>query len=267
MNQSFGYDLLDRIDAANGVWGGGTFQYDANGNRQRMSVGPNTTSYAYDAATNRLATATGSAPDTFTYDRNGNLRQSTAGLFTYTPENLMEMATVDGAATAYRYDADNLRKLKVSGLVTTYYLHGPGNQILSQLAATIGTHPRPVRDYVYAGARLVAEIEINQPPVSNPGGPYTGTAGQPVAFDGTSSTDSDGTIVMYSWTFGDGATGAGPAPAHTYAAPGTYAIALTVTDDGGAATTANTTATIAPGNQPPVARPGGPYTGSVSPCR
>jgi PKD repeat protein len=103
----------------------------------------------------------------------------------------------------------------------------------------------------------------NQPPVADPNGPYTGSEGAPVTFDGSGSFDIDGTIVSYMWDFGDGNTGTGEGPTHTYAAPGTYTVSLTVTDDDGATDTATTTATISSvANQPPVADPNGPYTGS-----
>ena len=55
-----------------------------------------------------------------------------------------------------------------------------------------------------------------------------------VTVDGTTSSDSDGTIASYAWTFGDGGTANGATPAkHSYAAAGTYNITLTVTDDDG----------------------------------
>lgn len=57
-----------------------------------------------------------------------------------------------------------------------------------------------------------------------------GPAPLSVVFDGSGSTDPDGTIVSYAWSFGDGATASGPAAAHVYASPGTYAATLTVTD-------------------------------------
>jgi PKD repeat protein len=57
------------------------------------------------------------------------------------------------------------------------------------------------------------------------------TAGQPVSFDGSASNDPDGTIVSYSWNFGDGsAAGSGATTSHVYAASGTYNVTLTVTD-------------------------------------
>ena len=89
----------------------------------------------------------------------------------------------------------------------------------------------------------------NLPPVSDPNGPYMGIEGQPVSFDGSGSYDPDGTIVSYDWNFGDGNTGSGVSPSHTYAAAGSYIVNLTVTDDDGASDTATTTAVI---DTPPV---------------
>jgi VCBS repeat-containing protein len=90
----------------------------------------------------------------------------------------------------------------------------------------------------------ITDPGVNQPPVADANGPYTGTTGQPVAFDGSGSSDPDGNIVSYDWNFGDGSTGTGVTPSHTYAAAGGYNVSLTVTDDAGDTDTASTTATI-----------------------
>lgn len=67
-----------------------------------------------------------------------------------------------------------------------------------------------------------------------------------VAFDGSRSSDPDGAITSYRWSFGDGsATGSGVAPKHTYAHPGFYAVKLTVTDGAGQTTSARTTVDVA----------------------
>ena len=61
-------------------------------------------------------------------------------------------------------------------------------------------------------------------------------------FDGSTSTDPDGTIAGYAWNFGDGTPRAPVAnPTHTYAAAGTYTVTLTVTDDDGATAPSATT--------------------------
>ncbi len=51
------------------------------------------------------------------------------------------------------------------------------------------------------------------------------------AFDGSGSSDSDGTVTSYAWDFGDGSTGTGATPQHAYSAGGTYTVSLTVTDN------------------------------------
>lgn len=60
------------------------------------------------------------------------------------------------------------------------------------------------------------------------------TAASPVAFDGSTSHDPDGSIASYEWSFGDGsALAGGVSLSHTYAHAGKYVVRLTVTDDGG----------------------------------
>jgi PKD repeat protein len=86
---------------------------------------------------------------------------------------------------------------------------------------------------------------VNDPPVADPNGPYSGSVGSVVSFDGSGSSDVDGTILSYDWQFGDGTTGSGATPSHTYAVVGLYTVSLTVTDDGGLTDTASTTADIA----------------------
>jgi PKD repeat protein len=87
---------------------------------------------------------------------------------------------------------------------------------------------------------------VNRAPVANAGGPYSGTVGVPVAFDGTASSDPDGDVLTYAWDFGDLGTGTGSNPSHAYATTGTFTVSLTVTDNGtpNLSNTATTTATI-----------------------
>ena len=73
------------------------------------------------------------------------------------------------------------------------------------------------------------------------------------SFDGSGSSDSDGSIVSYAWDFGDGATSTQAIDTHTYATPGDITVTLTVTDDRAGST--STTQVVHPrnANQPPTA--------------
>jgi PKD repeat protein len=84
------------------------------------------------------------------------------------------------------------------------------------------------------------------PPNQPPNADFTSSASGLTASFTSTSTD-DGTITGYAWDFGDGTTGSGPAPQHTYATAGTYTVTLTVTDDQGATGTATKDVTV---NQP-----------------
>jgi hypothetical protein len=75
------------------------------------------------------------------------------------------------------------------------------------------------------------------------------TAGVPVAFEASPSSDpdpGDESGFAYQWSFGDGSTGAGPNPAHTYAQPGDYTVGLTVTDPSGLTAATTRVASFAP---------------------
>jgi PKD repeat protein len=69
---------------------------------------------------------------------------------------------------------------------------------------------------------------LNDPPVAT----FTYNCTQLTCdFDASGSYDPDGSIVSYAWNFGDSSSGSGVTPSHTFAAGGTYAVVLTVTDD------------------------------------
>ena len=69
----------------------------------------------------------------------------------------------------------------------------------------------------------------NQSPTADPNGPYLSPL--EICFDGTGSSDPDGDPLAYDWDFGDGNTGTGATPCHTYAEAGIYDVCLTVNDD------------------------------------
>jgi PKD repeat protein len=96
-------------------------------------------------------------------------------------------------------------------------------------------------------ATPVAGCAGNLPPIADfiysPSSPNTGAS---ILF--TDNSTDDGFIASWDWDFGDGSTSTTQNPTHSFAAAGTYAVSLTVTDDGGATDsyTVNITVTSLP---------------------
>lgn len=83
----------------------------------------------------------------------------------------------------------------------------------------------------------------NQSPIARmTATPSSGVAPLAVSFNGSTSSDPDGSIASWAWTFGDGGTASGATVSHTYTTAGSYTAQLTVTDNQGA--TGSTSAPI-----------------------
>lgn len=91
---------------------------------------------------------------------------------------------------------------------------------------------------------IISLDPLNQPPIANAGGPYSGNINDAIIFDGSASYDEDGEIIEYLWDFGDGTNGFGESITHTYISHGNYTITLTVTDDDEDNSTDTTIATV-----------------------
>ena len=74
----------------------------------------------------------------------------------------------------------------------------------------------------------------------------SGTAPVTVTFSSQGSADSDGSIISYYWTFGDGTTSTEANPSKTYTAAGQYTAVLTVMDNQGATGSAQVAVTVNP---------------------
>lgn len=60
------------------------------------------------------------------------------------------------------------------------------------------------------------------------------------------SSDSDGAIASWNWSFGDSTGSVLQNPTHSYSAGGTYLVTLTVTDNGGASNSSSQNVTVTP---------------------
>ena len=108
---------------------------------------------------------------------------------------------------------------------------------------------------------VLNRFDITIDPTSGDGGAGGGTANSPptasftqscadltCGFNGSSSSDADGSIVTYAWNFGDGSAASGATASHTYSAGGTYMVTLTVTDDDGASDGAAESVSVSSGS-------------------
>ncbi len=143
-------------------------------------------------------------------------------------------------------------------------------QNLMKLADVAGTHSLDLSQYDLAARTYVLYVKAvgkasivnhmsppvafnpsDQPPVASLS--LSSTSGQApltVTASSANSSDPDGSITAVKLDFGDGTVvsgGAGFAASHTYQAPGTYTVTLTVFDNGGVFSTTQQTVTVAAG--------------------
>ncbi len=95
------------------------------------------------------------------------------------------------------------------------------------------TTPQAIYRYVDSTASLVAAFTAT---------PNPALVGQNLTFNGSDSRDPNGTIVSYTWDFGDSKTGSGVIATHAYAVAGVYNVSLTVVDN--RSVSSRTTATV-----------------------
>lgn len=81
-------------------------------------------------------------------------------------------------------------------------------------------------------------------------------AKEPAKFSGAKSTDLDGQIINYLWSFGDMQTGTGADVFHTYASPGHYQTTLQVDDGTNVPNSRIQTSILVTVNSPPIANGG-----------
>ena len=163
-----------------------------------------------------------------------------------------ESVTFEGSAT----DPED-GVLAGSSLVWTSSLDGQiglGLQF-SRSDLSFGTHSIRLIATDSEGAADTATVSISIGGVSNqdPTASFSFSCSNLTCTFTDGSTDPDGTIVAWSWQFGDGGTSELQNPQHTFATAGMFDVTLTVTDDGGATDDAVRQVSVTPQNQGPTA--------------
>jgi PKD repeat protein len=112
--------------------------------------------------------------------------------------------------------------------------NGPTGTINNGIPMTIGGKINCDQDSITCDyfSGQIDFIKITKAANLNPTAAYGSSCfGLSCSFDSSASADADGSLTRFAWDFGDGQTSTAANPSHTYAAPGSYNVRLTVTDN------------------------------------
>ncbi|MSQ60355.1 MAG: hypothetical protein EXR36_12115 [Betaproteobacteria bacterium] len=130
-NRGLVYDATDRLTGVNGPWGAGSIGYDPRGNITNQSFWAFSLTYAYDPASQRLATVSGSKGYTFGYDVYGNVTGNGTTSFAYNDAAGLRCANCGLAnEILFDYDAANQRVRSRKAGTDTFFVYGQGGQLL-----------------------------------------------------------------------------------------------------------------------------------------
>ncbi|MEO8330094.1 MAG: PKD domain-containing protein, partial [Candidatus Nanopelagicales bacterium] len=229
---------------------------------------PNVTSMFYDRRDGRLYYTLPKDPGTTQKPTTNN-----GGLYYryFTPESgVVGTTRFNGlrAASATAIDAANIRGAFLVGDQLHFVdKNGALRKITFNPGQFVGSATTVNNAINWAAKGLFASTAASaSAPNTDPTAAYTVDCfGLDCTFDGSTSSDPDGSIVNYSWSFGDTASGSGQQSAHTFASGGTYPVTLTVTDNRGGTDSMTTDVTVAPTNSSITLRTSGAYaSGSKS---
>ena len=132
----------------------------------------------------------------------------------------------DGNITKYEWDFGDGNITEVEEPVITHTYSIAGNYTVKLTV----TDDKGMKSSI--SRNITVRPVINQPPIANANGPYTGIEGQHVEFNASASYDPEGANLTYYWEFGDGETAVTTQPTitHIYAQEGNYTVTLIVND-------------------------------------
>ncbi len=161
LDQSFGYDNLNRL--LNATLAGTTTQYsyDASGNRTAKAVGATTYTSTVSPTSNRLVqTQDVGGTVSYVYDAAGNVTGDGTNTFTYSDRGRMATASNAGGTVNYLYNAMSLRVAKTgpTALIPSgaaYFVYDESGQLLGEYDA----NNNPIYETIYLNATPVGVIK------------------------------------------------------------------------------------------------------------
>lgn len=168
------------------------------------------------------SSAAGPAPLSVNFDGTGSTATGSASITSYA-WSFGDGSTATGATATHSFTA--------AGTYTTELAVTDSNGLTSSASTPVVV--------TAAAANIAPKAALSATPTS-------GSTPLTVSFDGSASTDSDGSIASYTWHFGDGSSASGKTVSHTYTTEASFIATLQVTDDLGATATTSTTITVKP---------------------
>jgi RHS repeat-associated protein len=135
LSWTYGYDSLDRLNAAAKIGTSQGWTYDANGNRLTQS-GTTPSTYTNSGSSNRVSSIGGSLPRTYAYDNAGNTLSYAGATFTYNNRGRMATAANGGVTATYTYNALGQRIRRAASGVTTLYAYDEAGHLVGEYDAT-----------------------------------------------------------------------------------------------------------------------------------
>ncbi len=154
-SQTFGYDDIDRLVSATGIYGTLSYRYDPVGNRLGFTADGKPENYTYGPGTNKLLEVSGETRATFTYDPNGNTLSENERSYTYNPNNRLASVSQEGSKLAdYVYNGAGQRVQKTTPGETRIFHY----DLYGHLIAETDEGGKPLVEYVFLGDQPLAMI-------------------------------------------------------------------------------------------------------------
>lgn len=164
-DQTYTYDVLNRLEVQSSNTDQRDYTYDATGNRLTRTHNTATENYTYTSGTHHLESISGATNQTYQYDANGNIMANNNFSFTYGDHNrLTSVQTSAGVQVAdYVYNGHGERVKKTAGS-TTYYHYGLNGELIAESDSQNSIQ----REYIYLSGQPIALITSSNSGTTSP---------------------------------------------------------------------------------------------------
>ncbi|HSC19360.1 MAG TPA: RHS repeat-associated core domain-containing protein [Rhizomicrobium sp.] len=163
-SQTLGYNDLNRLNAAIGLYGTEGYLYDGTGNRTQRTVGSTTETYAISPTSNQIVSiASGSNVRNFSYlptgqASNDNRDPTHAYVYNYNQTGRLASATLNGS-TVGTYLVNGLEQRVVKSLSTANRTHYVYDRLGHLLAEANGITGATLKEYIWLDDLPVAMVD------------------------------------------------------------------------------------------------------------